>query len=399
MCTRTEAVPCPCDRHTFHSSSLVYPERGALALSLSLSTPWDCLKLGHQTIWWCIIDFPYFYHWNRPFGSIYSHHFQTQPHEFDSRRQVVSMGERYAFGVDEPWKAWVAYAKAGWDTITRQTLAPTPTGQWANNVTCPGILSNDGTATCTMSLMQTKHLACPTLVTAVFQMVPQPLKFEHCSKRLLVEDCMGFYQFYYQFYYQYWGLSESILGAAGFAAHLCSFEGIELFDCKFFDISPAEARGSGHGLFFHPSEWVEHVEHVAGMDPTQRQVLEARDHSAFNSSLNFLHWLKLCWDAPWISAHANLSDLTADEFRMETCWSDCGKSANEPSIYKRKNPRSKKIRRRIRQGQQTGWTVQLLISRIGPTAISRHKIKRSIYLYYPCHQGAFVFRFRHGQPA
>ena len=30
------------------------------------------------------------------------------------------MGERYAFGVDEPWKAWVAYAKAGWDTITRR---------------------------------------------------------------------------------------------------------------------------------------------------------------------------------------------------------------------------------------------------------------------------------------
>ena len=51
-------------------------------------------------------------------------HFQTQPHELDSRWQVVAMGERYAFGVDEPWKAWVAYAKAGWDTITRQTLAP-----------------------------------------------------------------------------------------------------------------------------------------------------------------------------------------------------------------------------------------------------------------------------------
>lgn len=33
---------------------------------------------------------------------------------------VVAMGERYAFGVDEPWKAWVAYAKAGWDTITRR---------------------------------------------------------------------------------------------------------------------------------------------------------------------------------------------------------------------------------------------------------------------------------------
>ena len=29
------------------------------------------------------------------------------------------MGMRYAFGVDEPWKTWVAYAKAGWDTITR----------------------------------------------------------------------------------------------------------------------------------------------------------------------------------------------------------------------------------------------------------------------------------------
>ena len=106
------------------------------------------------------------------------HHFQTQPHEFDSRWQVVSMGERYAFGVDEPWKAWVAYAKAGWDTITRQTerLPTIPTGPQfsANNVTCAGILSNDGTATRTMSLMQTKHLACPTLVTAVFQMVPQP---------------------------------------------------------------------------------------------------------------------------------------------------------------------------------------------------------------------------------
>ena len=34
---------------------------------------------------------------------------------------VVAMGERYAFGVDEPWKAWVAYAKAGWDTITRRS--------------------------------------------------------------------------------------------------------------------------------------------------------------------------------------------------------------------------------------------------------------------------------------
>lgn len=34
------------------------------------------------------------------------------------------MGERYAFGVDEPWKAWVAYAKAGWDTITRHISAP-----------------------------------------------------------------------------------------------------------------------------------------------------------------------------------------------------------------------------------------------------------------------------------
>ena len=35
------------------------------------------------------------------------------------------MGERYAFGVDEPWKAWVAYAKAGWDTITKH-----PSTRW-----------------------------------------------------------------------------------------------------------------------------------------------------------------------------------------------------------------------------------------------------------------------------
>ena len=32
------------------------------------------------------------------------------------------MGMRYAFGVDEPWKTWVAYAKAGWDTITRSAI-------------------------------------------------------------------------------------------------------------------------------------------------------------------------------------------------------------------------------------------------------------------------------------
>ena len=46
----------------------------------------------------------------------------TQP---EWELKVVAMGERYAFGVDEPWKAWVAYAKAGWDTITKP-------GPWPN---------------------------------------------------------------------------------------------------------------------------------------------------------------------------------------------------------------------------------------------------------------------------
>ena len=41
------------------------------------------------------------------------------------------MGERYAFGVDEPWKAWVAYAKAGWDTITRRAEDQRRTGTCA----------------------------------------------------------------------------------------------------------------------------------------------------------------------------------------------------------------------------------------------------------------------------
>lgn len=56
------------------------------------------------------------------------------------------------------------------------------------------------------------------------------------------------------------------------------FAGIELFDCKFFDISPAEARGG------NSSEWCSQppqpmsccVGNLTGMDPTQRQVLEAR---------------------------------------------------------------------------------------------------------------------------
>ena len=40
------------------------------------------------------------------------------------------MGMRYAFGVDEPWKTWVAYAKAGWDTIVRSiAVCPLPYGK------------------------------------------------------------------------------------------------------------------------------------------------------------------------------------------------------------------------------------------------------------------------------
>uniref|UniRef100_A0A7S2QPL8 Ketosynthase family 3 (KS3) domain-containing protein n=1 Tax=Zooxanthella nutricula TaxID=1333877 RepID=A0A7S2QPL8_9DINO len=93
---------------------------------------------------------------------------------------VVSMGTRYAFGADEPWKVWVGYSKAGWDTQTRH-----PALRW---------------------------------------------------------DCDMYYE---QDADQTSGKSYTCHG--GFS------DGVELFDCKFFDISPAEARG---------------------MDPTQRQVLE-----------------------------------------------------------------------------------------------------------------------------
>lgn len=93
---------------------------------------------------------------------------------------VVSLAERYAFGVDEPWKLWTAYAKAGWDTIIRH-----PFQRWD----CDIYYSPDADAAS--------------------------------------------------------GLSYTCHG--GFS------DGIELFDCRFFDISPAEAKG---------------------MDPTQRQVLE-----------------------------------------------------------------------------------------------------------------------------
>jgi 3-oxoacyl-(acyl-carrier-protein) synthase len=93
---------------------------------------------------------------------------------------VVSMATRYAFGVDDPWKLWIAYAKAGWDTQIRH-----PFQRW---------------------------------------------------------DCDLYYM---EDADQTTGLSYTCHG--GFS------DGIELFDCKFFDISPAEART---------------------MDPTQRQVLE-----------------------------------------------------------------------------------------------------------------------------
>mmetsp|Transcript_58063 Transcript_58063/g.186553 ORF Transcript_58063/g.186553 Transcript_58063/m.186553 type:complete len:941 (+) Transcript_58063:54-2876(+) len=93
---------------------------------------------------------------------------------------VTSLSERYAFGVDEPWKLWIAYSKAGWDTMIRH-----PFQRWD----CDIYYAPDADQTS--------------------------------------------------------GLSYTCHG--GFS------DGIELFDCRFFDISPAEAKG---------------------MDPTQRQVLE-----------------------------------------------------------------------------------------------------------------------------
>mmetsp|Transcript_83639 Transcript_83639/g.241990 ORF Transcript_83639/g.241990 Transcript_83639/m.241990 type:complete len:944 (-) Transcript_83639:201-3032(-) len=93
---------------------------------------------------------------------------------------VVSMGTRYAFGADEPWKVWVGYAKAGWDTQTRH-----PYLRW---------------------------------------------------------DCDLYYE-----------PDADQTSGKSYTCHGGFSDGIELFDCKFFDISPAEARG---------------------MDPTQRQVLE-----------------------------------------------------------------------------------------------------------------------------
>lgn len=93
---------------------------------------------------------------------------------------VVSMSTRYAFGVDEPWKLWVGYAKAGMDTITRHPFA-----RW---------------------------------------------------------DCDLYYE-----------PDADQTSGKSYTCHGGFSEGIELFDCRFFDISPAEAKG---------------------MDPTQRQVLE-----------------------------------------------------------------------------------------------------------------------------
>jgi len=93
---------------------------------------------------------------------------------------VVSMATRYAFGVDEPWKLWIAYAKANYDTMIRH-----PPNRW---------------------------------------------------------DCD-----------QYYEPNADQLSGKSYTCHGGFSDGIELFDAKFFDISPAEAKT---------------------MDPTQRQVLE-----------------------------------------------------------------------------------------------------------------------------
>lgn len=93
---------------------------------------------------------------------------------------VVSLATRYAFGADEPWKLWVGYAKAGFDTQTRH-----PAMRW---------------------------------------------------------DCDTYYEE---------GADQT--SGKSYTCHGGFSDGIELFDCRFFDISPAEAKG---------------------MDPTQRQVLE-----------------------------------------------------------------------------------------------------------------------------
>nr|AQS99289.1 type I polyketide synthase [Gambierdiscus excentricus] len=93
---------------------------------------------------------------------------------------VVSLSDRYAFGVDEPWKLWTGYAKAGWDTQTRH-----PFQRW---------------------------------------------------------DCDIYYE-----------PDADVTSGKSYTCHGGFSDGIELFDCRFFDISPAEAKG---------------------MDPTQRQVLE-----------------------------------------------------------------------------------------------------------------------------
>eukprot|EP00413_Alexandrium_margalefii_P001663 CAMPEP_0204512814 /NCGR_PEP_ID=MMETSP0661-20131031/1157_1 /ASSEMBLY_ACC=CAM_ASM_000606 /TAXON_ID=109239 /ORGANISM="Alexandrium margalefi, Strain AMGDE01CS-322" /LENGTH=872 /DNA_ID=CAMNT_0051517945 /DNA_START=30 /DNA_END=2648 /DNA_ORIENTATION=+ len=93
---------------------------------------------------------------------------------------VVSLADRYAFGVDEPWKLWAAYAKAGWDTGTKH-----PFQRW---------------------------------------------------------DCDIYYE-----------PDADQTSGKSYTHHGGFSDGIELFDCRFFDISPAEAKG---------------------MDPTQRNVLE-----------------------------------------------------------------------------------------------------------------------------
>lgn len=93
---------------------------------------------------------------------------------------VVSMAVRMAFGADEPWKLWVAYAKAGFDTISKF-----PITRWDPDL--------------------------------------------------------------------YYDPEADAASGKSYTCHGGFSEGIELFDCRFFDISIAEAKG---------------------MDPTQRQVLE-----------------------------------------------------------------------------------------------------------------------------
>lgn len=252
------------------------------------------------------------------------------------------MGERYAFGVDEPWKAWVAYAKAGWDTITRQTLKPwLPSSLVPNGPTMWPVQASSATmglrhvlwAWCRPNIWLVLHLSrrffrwCPSLFKEIWALLKTTVGWGLYGILLVILPILGIIRINsgcrvlpHTFAVSkvlssstassltFLQLKHEVRGIRAWA-FLPSF-GMGRACCRYGSNTAASAGGAGSFSFQLLIELLALIEVV------------------LRCPLNF----GACQFVRFNCRLVSHGDMLIS----------CGKSANEPSIYKRKNPRSKK---------------------------------------------------------